>query len=263
VLSCEHGGNDIPAAFEALGRGHSRLLRSHRGLDLGAAAAAQRLAVALAPALVAPVQVQWISRLLIDCNRSPTHPRLFGLRSQDRAVAAAQGQALRRQVYLPHRERIYRLIEAAAGPVVHLAIHSFTPVWRGHQRSVDLGLLFDPRRPQEAQPARRLQQLLQQALPDLQIRRNLPYRGRADGLPTALRRVFGDAHYAGFEIELNQRHLGTPEGDRMVDALGTACKQAFNLATISGLCPPAAPHPPPLPKSPKPPPVARRRPRTP
>ena len=42
------------------------------------------------------------------------------------------------------------------------------------------------------------------------MRRNYPYRGRADGLPTWLRRKFPDRAYVGVEFELNQALVGTP-----------------------------------------------------
>ena len=39
------------------------------------------------------------------------------------------------------------------------------------------------------------------------VRRNYPYAGKSDGLPTHLRRRFQDACYCGIELEINQKHI--------------------------------------------------------
>jgi predicted N-formylglutamate amidohydrolase len=43
--------------------------------------------------------------------------------------------------------------------------------------------------------------------PDLRLRRNYPYQGRADGLTASLRRHHPDAAYVGIELEVNQRFV--------------------------------------------------------
>lgn len=70
-------------------------------------------------------------------------------------------------------------------------------------------MLYDPSRPRERWLATTWAEALAIALPDRVVRRNSPYRGAADGMTTALRRLFPDAQYSGVEIEVNQRHLGT------------------------------------------------------
>ena len=52
LVTCEHGGNRIPAPYAALFRGHEAILQSHRGYDPGAAALARALAAACAASLV-------------------------------------------------------------------------------------------------------------------------------------------------------------------------------------------------------------------
>jgi hypothetical protein len=52
-----------------------------------------------------------------------------------------------------------------------------------------------------------MQTNLQMTLPGFRIKRNTPYRGTSDGLATALRKKFGTRHYAGIEIEINQKAL--------------------------------------------------------
>ena len=50
--------------------------------------------------------------------------------------------------------------------------------------------------------------------PSLRLRRNHPYRGRADGLTTALRKRFAQTRYMGVELEVNQAWLAGPAAKR-------------------------------------------------
>jgi predicted N-formylglutamate amidohydrolase len=78
-------------------------------------------------------------------------------------------------------------------------------VLNGTVRTADLGILYDPRRAAEKRGALLLQEKLLARLPDLRIRRNYPYTGYSDGHTTALRKLFAESRYAGFEIEVNQK----------------------------------------------------------
>src|SRR4030081_1301042 len=62
IITCEHGGNRIPAPYRRLFRGRRVLLDSHRGYDPGALVMAR----ALARAFRAPLVTSTISRLLVD-----------------------------------------------------------------------------------------------------------------------------------------------------------------------------------------------------
>src|SRR5258705_12004908 len=73
LITCEHGGNRIPAPYRRLFRGRRALLDSHRGYDPGALV----MAKALAGAFKAPLVTSTISRLVIDLNPSIGHPPLF------------------------------------------------------------------------------------------------------------------------------------------------------------------------------------------
>ena len=213
VVSCEHASAQVPKdLLEAFARGSGALggpaqslLQSHRGFDAGARAVAQHLArAAYTQALLGSV-----SRLVVDLNRSAHHPKLFS--PVTRALGQQARQALMARYWLPHRQRMHQAIAArlAQAPRCHhLAMHSFTPVLEGQVRGVDIGLLYDPRRA----PERLLAQCLAQALtrvfadhlPALRVRKNQPYRGVSDGLPTALRAQWGPQQYVGLEIEVNQ-----------------------------------------------------------
>lgn len=204
IISCEHGGHDLPAAYASLFQGHGPTLLSHRGWDLGAL----ELAKAVATALNAPLFATTISRLLIDTNRSAGHRNLFSEIS--RPLPATEKELLLNLYYHPHRQAIRQAVALAIGsgrPVLHLAMHTFTPVWAGVKRRADLGLLYDSRRAAERQFCQTWQTELQRTSPALLVRRNYPYRGQSDGLATWLRGHYPEAQYLGVEVEINQQLL--------------------------------------------------------
>ena len=211
LLTCEHGGNRVPAAWAPLFRGARRALDSHRGHDAGALAAARHLRRALG----APLVHATVTRLLVDLNRSRGHPALFS-RWSARLAPAASERAVARH-WSPYRERVAGWIAAALGRgdrVLHVAVHSFTPVLDGVRRRADIGLLHDPGSATEARLCREWQRALAQA--GWHTRRNYPYRGTSDGQVVDLRRRFGTARYAGIELELNQAVLAGPRRGRLM-----------------------------------------------
>lgn len=214
LVTCEHGGNRIPRRYRPLFAGFDALLASHRGYDPGALALARELAAALA----APLFFSTTSRLLIDLNRSPGHRALYS--EATRPAPADVRRAILRTHYLPYRARIEARVaaEVAAGRrVIHIASHSFTPVLDGEVRRADIGLLYDPARPGEAELCRRWQAHLKIAAPVWRVRRNHPYSGRSDGLGAYLRKRFPAAAYLGVELEINHGHV--LEGGRRWRAL--------------------------------------------
>lgn len=202
LVTCEHGGNRVPRPWQNLFAEQRILLQSHRGWDPGA----ERVARALARELRTEAVVSRTSRLLIDLNRSPGHPRQFS--EFTRALGAKQKQLLIRRYYRPYRQKVERLVAhwAHAGTAVHhLSIHTFTPVWKGRVRPVDFGILFDPGRAAEKELAVDIREHLSAAFPSFTVRHNQPYRGVADGFTTWLRRAYGPDCYLGLELEINQK----------------------------------------------------------
>lgn len=217
----------MPTAYAPLFAGHAAWLDSHRGWDAGALT----LARCMARAAGAPLHAATVTRLLIDLNRSIGHRQLFS--PFTRALAPADRQAIVDRHYRPHRDRVAATIAAhiAAGRrVVHVASHSFTPVLDGKLRQVDIGWLYDPRRHGEASFVRAWMALAAPAAPGLRLRRNAPYRGRADGLTAWLRQRHPDDAYVGIELEVNQRFVG--QGGAPWRALQTALTDAL-VATWS------------------------------
>lgn len=200
-LSCEHGGNRVPATLRPLFKSDAEALESHRGYDKGALDVARHLSKALDVPLVSAT----ISRLVVDLNRSLGNRNLYS--EFTRTLPKAQRDALIAEHYLPYRRGVEEGIEALLAKhdkVIHISVHSFAPVMKGKPRDADLGLLYDPARHSEVAFVARWLAALRQAMPDARLRRNYPYKGASDGLTTALRREWDDAVYAGIELEINQ-----------------------------------------------------------
>lgn len=204
LLTCEHGGNCIPERWQEFFAGAQAELDSHLGYDLGALP----LARSLAKALHAPLIAGDTSRLLVDLNRSLHHRRLFSRWTAN--LPQEERQSIIDQIWQPHRRAVLAHVErhlAAGARICHIAVHSFTPLWRGQIRRTDVGLLYDPRRLPELRFAKAWQTHLEPSIAPLRVRRNDPYRGGADGLATALRKRFAAERYLGIELEINQRLL--------------------------------------------------------
>lgn len=204
LITCEHGGNRIPAPYRSIFSAYRGLLDSHRGYDPGAL----RLARELARALDAPLVASTVSRLLVDLNRSIGHPHAFSKPMQ--AISPELRAQIVERYYRPHRTKVERYVERAVAQrkrVIHLACHSFTPKLDGVARRADVGLLYDPSRWGEVALCARWKSTLEMQAPALAVRRNYPYLGKNDGLTTSLRRRFEPAAYIGVEIEINQKHV--------------------------------------------------------
>lgn len=202
IITCEHGGNRIPRGYAHLFRNARSVLESHRAYDPGTL----ELAKLFAARLGAPLFASTISRLVVELNRSLHHRALFSEFTS--CLDTAAKQKLVESYYAPHRRAVEEQIAESVGggrPVVHLSVHSFTPVLNGVTRTADVGLLYDPLRAREREFCRAWQATLRDRRPDLGVRRNYPYLGKSDGFTTYLRKRFADAPYAGIELEMNQR----------------------------------------------------------
>ncbi|MBL4810809.1 MAG: N-formylglutamate amidohydrolase [Rhodobacteraceae bacterium] len=164
VLVCEHASPMIPAALNGLGL--DELARSsHAAWDIGAFAVALRLSALFD----APLVASRVSRLVYDCNRAPGAPGAITPKSEiydvpgNVGLSAAATQLREVGVYHPFRRALERTLagsiaraaQADAPPVILVTMHSFTPVYYGVQRKVELGVLHgqDDRLAQTMLPA--------------------------------------------------------------------------------------------------------------
>lgn len=226
LVTCEHGGNEIPDAYRALFSGHQALLETHRGFDAGALCVARDFAGAFG----APLFSATTSRLLIDLNRSLGHPKVFS--NISRLLPAAERAVVIEKYYVPYRSQVEQAVNAALqthDQVIHISSHSFTPVLDGVERTADIGLLYDPRRERERQFSARWKAALNARAPALRVRRNYPYAGSDDGLTSHLRKRLPGERYLAIELEVNQLWVeagGTAWSElrrTLVETLHVAC----------------------------------------
>src|SRR5437763_13358044 len=141
LISCEHGGNRIPVRYREWFAGAGDALASHRGYDPGALATARRMAAATGGHLIFTT----VSRLLIELNRSPHHPRVFSAIIR-RAPLDVRREVLERY-YVPYHAAVEAHVAAAiarGARVLHIGSHSFTPVFDARERHAHAGVLYDP-----------------------------------------------------------------------------------------------------------------------
>ena len=202
VLTCEHANNALPKKYRSYFSEFKQRLETHEGYDLGAFSIFKNLK----PLATFSSSYPW-SRLLIEVNRSLQHSQLFS--SISKSFSEQQKRELIEEYYRPYREEIQKKIYTyvkQGESVLHLSVHSFTPILNGDTRNTEVGLLYDPRRSEEKKWAMHFKKNLHAHLSNQRIRMNYPYLGKADGFTTSLRHQFQE-RYIGIELELNQKLL--------------------------------------------------------
>jgi len=202
VVTCEHATPFIPAAYRKHFPADRSRLATHRGWDIGALVLARRISRSLA----SPLMRSRVSRLLVDLNRSVGRPGLFS--GAALRFSEEQKILILNQYYFPYRSRVEtmaRNLIRAGHRVLHLSVHSFTPVFGGKTRGTDIGLLFDPGRNGEREFCTLWRNGIRESRPGLSVHFNRPYRGDSDGLTSAMRDFWPENQYLGIELEVNQK----------------------------------------------------------
>lgn len=201
IITCEHAVDTIPEAYQALFKNDLPLLNTHRAIDFGAL----QIAKDFSQFFQCPLTHTTVSRLIIDCCRSLTHSECFS--EFTKSLSHAEKEKLIRQYYMPYRSEVESYIRNCIRnhcQVIHLSMHSFTPVLHGHVRNTEIGFLYDPRRVHEKQLSTQWKQHILNEETRYRIRMNYPYRGVADGFTTWFRKHHSQEEYVGIEVEVNQ-----------------------------------------------------------
>lgn len=200
ILTCEHGGNKIPREYSHLFKHHNHILDTHRGFDIGSLDLYNHLKPLADFSLSSET-----SRLLIELNRSLHHNDLFSEFSK--TLTKSEKDKLILGFYLAHRKKVEQKIKKFIKnneTVLHISVHSFTPILNNIERQCDIGLLYDPGRTSEKQFCKMFKTELSNQNAEYIIRYNYPYYGKADGFTTYLRKKFSE-NYIGIELEINQK----------------------------------------------------------
>lgn len=184
VLACEHASHYIPPQFNRLNLPEA-LLQSHIAWDPGALDVARRMSLLLDSPLVA----QRVSRLIYDCNRAPMTDAAMPAVSEVHAIGGnaglseAQREERTRRYYAPFHSALSAVVErrlARPPPAAMLTVHSFSPVYKGVRRDLDIGLINDA----DSRFAERCFAFMRTD-DAFTVRRNAPY-SRSDGVTHTL-----------------------------------------------------------------------------
>lgn len=179
LLICEHASNFIPEEYQGLGLSPAEQA-SHIAWDPGAFAVAKLMQAPLDASLVACDY----SRLLFDCNRSPDQRDAIREESDgivipgNKDLSAFEKNQRTQRFYKPFNEKVDRALRKNS---VIVTIHSFTPVYSGQKRNVEIGILHDA----DARLADALL-LVARNSTNYDIRRNEPYSA-SDGVTHTLK----------------------------------------------------------------------------
>ncbi|MBV9248514.1 MAG: N-formylglutamate amidohydrolase, partial [Acetobacteraceae bacterium] len=147
LLTADHAGRAIPRRLGRLGLSDQELDR-HIAWDIGIAGVTRRLSDALDAAAV----LQVYSRLVIDCNRDPAVLSSIPEISEateipgNVGITSAEREARKREIFEPYHARIRALLDGRAAKgrrTVLVAMHSFTPRFKGESRAMQVGVLFN------------------------------------------------------------------------------------------------------------------------
>jgi len=225
VLTADHAGRAIPKRLGMLGLPESELAR-HIAWDIGIAGVTERLSEALDAAAV----LQNYSRLVIDSNRQPGLDSSIPTISEltpipgNESLSSAEREARRREIFQPYHDRIEQLLEArrASGRrTLLIAMHSFTPVFKGVSRIIEIGVLYN----RDARLPHIILDLLRHER-DLIVGDNEPY-------------AVGDLSDYTVPVHGEQRGLPHVEIEILQDLIADAAGQARWAALLARLLPPA------------------------
>lgn len=141
LITCEHASNRMPEPWQWPGE-DLWLVEQHWAWDPGAAEASRRLAMALGGVAV----LSRFSRLLVDPNRPLDAPTLFRDVADGRRVHLnpPDGADRARRIagyYEPYHAMLAHWVQRLR-PRLVLGMHSYTPLYEGSVRKVELGVLY-------------------------------------------------------------------------------------------------------------------------
>lgn len=225
ILTCEHGGNEIPEEYDYVFNKSTEVLKTHKGYDIGALS----LFEAMKKVKANESFYSTTSRLLVELNRSRNHKSLFS--EFTKPLQKIVKRHILNKYYTPYRNTVYTQIYkwvSKGYKVIHISVHTFTPFFEGEERKVDVGLLFDPKRKAEKVFCSHWQKHFKALSAELKVKSNKPYLGKSDGFTTFLRKEFDEASYVGIELEVNNKFY-TGNGSNWPDDVLKAVIDSYKL----------------------------------
>jgi len=143
LITCEHASLELPKGKE-WPKEDNWLVGTHWSVDLGSEHLARELSsITGVPALLAKS-----SRLWIDVNRPLDSPTLFRTQADGKTIhlnkdiTEEEKKKRIEDYYVPYHDELKYLVKMMQ-PFVILSVHSFTPLYEGQKREMEVGVLYN------------------------------------------------------------------------------------------------------------------------
>jgi predicted N-formylglutamate amidohydrolase len=227
-ITADHAGRSIPRGLGSLGL-TAEELGTHIAWDIGIGGVSKHLAAHLEGFYIAQVY----SRLVIDCNR-PTSAQSSIVEQSEYTVipgnarlSAADSAARADAIFHPYHDRIEAELERrvkAGQRTIFIAMHSFTPRFKGFDRPWHVGVLYN----RDARLARPLLDLLRRE--GLEVGDNQPYFV-SDDTDYAIPRYGEGRGNLSIELEIRQDLITEePQQARWGELLARVLREAVAVA---------------------------------
>jgi predicted N-formylglutamate amidohydrolase len=243
VILVDHASNHIPERWGTLGL-DPREREAHIAWDPGALPVARELARRLDAPLVAGT----VSRLVLDLNRPVGSTTMMPETSESTAIPGNRGLSdVERQyrvdtIWEPYHQAVADVVDRQVAlhgdQVAVVAVHTFTPIYKGVTRTLHVGVLFDSDDRLGRQVLDRLA-----CEDDLICRANEPY-APADEVYYTLSRHADARGLASVMIEIRNDLLTTQAGrlewaERLAAAIAPAAPDGGHHTQVQGGRPPS------------------------
>lgn len=142
LVTCEHASEHFPDPWR-LGPSDAWLAGTHWAFDIGAESVVRSIAARLDAIAV----LSRFSRLIVDPNRAKTDSDLFRSTADGRPIALNRGmrsedRARRLDLWRAYHDTVESNLARSKARIV-LSLHTFTPVYEGKARQLEIGVLFN------------------------------------------------------------------------------------------------------------------------
>jgi predicted N-formylglutamate amidohydrolase len=223
-IAADHAGRVIPSRLGTLGLTPDEL-STHIAWDIGIGGVSQHLAAHLEAFYISQVY----SRLVIDCNRPTSAQSSIVQQSEytvvpgNAHVSSAEAAARANAIFHPYHDRIEEELERrvkAGQRTIFIAMHSFTPRYKGFDRPWHVGVLYN----RDARLARPLLDLLRRE--GLEVGDNQPYFV-SDDTDYAIPRYGEGRGNLSIELEIRQDMIAAePQQARWGELLARVLREA-------------------------------------
>ncbi|MEO8882947.1 MAG: N-formylglutamate amidohydrolase [Devosia sp.] len=228
VFVCDHASNRIPEEYGDLGLSAIERLR-HIAWDPGALA----VSLALSDLLDAPLIHSTVSRLVIDCNRTYTAPGLITSISEDTEIPGNRnvGENDKARRIADFHEPFHAAIDAVLNrraaedrETILVAMHSFTPAYKGVSRPWPIGLIHGV----DTGYTQAVFDMLKGEEPDLDVGWNEPYAA-LNGVTYTLEHHGDGRKLPSTMIEIRHDEILEPNGVAHWAALLARCLESARM----------------------------------